>query len=301
MNILVTGSHGFIAHALIPSLLGGGNSVRPLVRSSADRNRGEFSWNPYRREIDEGAFDGIDAVIHLAGESIAEGRWTSEKKRRILESRSVPTRFLAEKIAASRTPPSVFICASAIGYYGDRGEELLTEGSAPGSDFLANVCLEWEAATAPASANNVRIVNLRFGLILSAGGGALQKLLMPFKLGVGGRLGSGNQYWSWIALDDVIGAIGHVLTAQSVEGPVNVTGPNAVTNKEFTGALAKVLHRPALFPAPGAALRLALGEMADALLLSSANVRPEKLTRSDFRFRHQDLGATLTYLLDEHT
>jgi uncharacterized protein (TIGR01777 family) len=297
VKILVTGSHGFIAHALIPSLESGGHSIRRLVRSSADTGRGEFAWDPYRKQIDDAALDGIDAVVHLAGESIAEGRWTPDKKKRILESRTIPTRFLAEKIAASTSPPSVFVCASAIGYYGDRGEEVLTEGSSPGSDFLANVCLEWEAATAPASANKARVVNVRFGLILSPDGGALQKILMPFKLGVGGRLGSGNQYWSWIALDDVIGAIGHVLTAQSVQGPVNITGPNAVTNKEFTSVLGKVIHRPALFPAPAVALRIALGEMADALLLSSANVRPEKLSVSNYRFRHTDLAEALTYLL----
>lgn len=300
MKILVTGSHGFIAHALIPSLEREGHSIRRLVRSPADTGRGEFAWDPYKKRIDDAALDAIDAVVHLAGESIAEGRWTPEKKKRILESRTIPTRFLAEKLAASKSPPSVFVCASAIGYYGDRGEEVLTEGSSPGSDFLANVCLEWEAATAPASANNVRVVNVRFGLILSPEGGALQKILLPFKLGVGGRLGSGDQYWSWIALDDVIGAIGHVLTAQSVQGPVNVTGPNAVTNKEFTSVLGKVVHRPTLFPAPAVALRIALGEMADALLLSSASVEPVKLLQSGYKFRDTELMTALGGMLSKN-
>lgn len=298
MNILVTGSHGFIAHALLPSLRQNGHSIRRLVRTATGSSNDEIFWDPYQGNLDPGAFAGIHAVIHLAGESIAEGRWTAAKKQRILESRAIPTRFLAEQLAASASPPGVFICASAIGYYGDRGEEILTEEGGAGSDFLAQVCREWEAASAPAAAKGIRVVNLRSGLILSTEGGALAKLLLPFKLGLGGRLGSGKQYWSWICIDDVVGAIQHVLVNPGVDGPVNIVGPNAVTNKEFTVVLGHVLSRPTLFPAPAVALRLALGEMADALLLSSARVHPKKLLGSHYRFQYTDLEDALRSLLD---
>ena len=297
MNIIITGSQGFIANALLPTLVKNGHKIVKLIRTTTNIGKDEFHWDPYAGKLDTNVFDGVDAVIHLAGESIAEGRWTAAKKKRILESRTRPTRLLAETVAVCAHPPKVLICASAIGYYGDRGEEKLVEESSPGSDFLANVCREWEAATAPAAVKGIRVVSLRFGLILSPSGGALAKLLLPFRFGVGGILGSGKQYWGWIAIDDVVGAIHHALVNQSVQGPVNVVAPSAVTNKEFTKVLGKVLSRPTLFPAPAFVLRLALGEMADALLLSSARIEPKKLISTGYTFRYTQLEDALRSLL----
>ncbi len=299
MKIIITGSHGFIAKAILPTLENKGHNIFKLVRSATNLKPDERFWDPYRRELDPHTVEGVDAVIHLAGESIAEGRWTPTKKQRIIDTRTIPTRFLAETLAASARPPKVFVCASAIGYYGDRGEELLTEESSPGTDFLANVCREWEVATVPAAVKGIRIVNLRFGLILSPSGGALAKLLLPFKFGVGGRLGSGKQYWSWIAIDDVIGAIHHALMNENVRGPVNIVAPHPVTNNEFTKILGGVLSRPTMFPAPSFALRLALGEMADALLLSSANIKPNRLISTGYTFRFTQLNDALTALLSQ--
>ena len=297
MKIVVTGSHGFIAQALLPSLVSSGHTILRLVRSTPGVENNEYSWDPYNGKLDTSIFDGVDAVIHLGGESIAAGRWTTSNKQRILESRTIPTRFLADTLASCTSPPKTFICASAIGYYGDRGEEIVTEESSPGTDFLANVCREWEAATSPVATKGVRVVNLRFGLILSKAGGALAKLLLPFKFGVGGKLGSGNQYWSWISIDDVIGIIHHALMNQSVRGPVNIVSMNAVMSGEFTKILGKVLSRPAIVPAPAFALRLMLGEMADALLLSSARVHPKKLLDTHYNFQYTDLEGALQHLL----
>ncbi|HEV8538385.1 MAG TPA: TIGR01777 family oxidoreductase [Bacteroidota bacterium] len=297
MNILITGSHGFIASALIPWMSAGGHNVFRLVREPVSNEREEFRWDPYKRELNPEVFNGKDAVIHLAGESIAVGRWTESKKKNIRESRVIPTRFLAETLSMCSRPPGILICASAIGYYGDRGAEMLTEESPPGDDFLATVCREWETATAPAAGKGIRVVHLRFGLILSPRGGALQKLLVPFRFGVGGMLGSGKQYWSWIAIDDVVGAIMHALVNEKVRGPVNLVTPDAITNKEFTRTLGKVLSRPTFLPAPAFALRLALGEMADALLLSSARIEPRKLIATGFHFKYTRLEAALQSLL----
>jgi len=297
MNIIMTGSHGFIAKAILPTLESKGHNIFKLVRSATNLNSDERFWNPYKGELDRRAVEDVEAVIHLAGESIAEGRWTSKKKQRILESRTMPTRFLTETIAASSRSTKVFICASAIGYYGDRGEEILTEDSSPGTDFLANVCREWEAATSPLLAKGIRVVNLRFGLILSPSGGALAKLLLPFKFSVGGKLGSGKQYWSWIAIDDVVGAIHHTLMNDNLNGPVNIVAPHAVTNQQFTNILGRVLSRPTIFPAPSIVLRLVLGEMADALLLSSTRVEPRKLISTQYKFQHIDLTKALHKLL----
>jgi len=243
--------------------------------------------------------EGFDAVIHLAGESIASDRWTEAKKRAIRDSRVIGTRLVSEAIARMKKPPQVLICASAIGYYGDRGDELLKEGSAAGSGFLPDVCKAWEAATVPAVQKGVRVVNLRFGIILSAQGGAFAKMLTPFKMGVGGNLGSGTQYMSWIALDDVVGVIAYALETNSLSGPVNTVCPQAVTNAEFTQTLGRVLRRPTIFPMPAFAARLVFGEMADALLLSSARVVPDVLTQSGYSFQWPDLEGAFRHLLNK--
>jgi uncharacterized protein (TIGR01777 family) len=240
----------------------------------------------------------VGAAVHLAGESIATGRWTAARKARILESRAKGTRLLAEALAGLEPRPKVLVSASAIGYYGDRGDEALTEDSGSGSAFfLSNVCRQWESATEPAADAGIRVANLRFGVILSAGGGALPRLLTPFRLGVGGTLGSGKQFMSWIAVDDAVGAILHALTTKALRGPVNAVSPQPVTNREFTKALGRVLGRPTLFPMPAFAARLAFGQMADELLLCSQRVEPAKLLASDYQFRFPDLEGALRHLL----
>jgi uncharacterized protein (TIGR01777 family) len=260
------------------------------------RQEGDIRW-----DIDAGTIGGdltgIDAVVHLAGESIAEGRWTEEKKRRILESRQKGTRLLAEKIAGLSEPPSVMVSVSATGYYGNRGNELLTEESEPGDLFLSKVCREWEAAADPAREAGVRVVHPRFGIVLTTEGGALGTTLPIFKLGGGGKIGSGGQYWSWISLDDVIGAIVHALQTDDLSGPVNVVTPGPPTNAEYTRVLGKVLNRPTLFTVPAPAARVMLGEIADELLLASARVEPVRLRETGYSFRHPELEATLRYLL----
>lgn len=311
MKIALTGSHGLVGSELAAWLATQGHEVTPLIRGRAADGDGRgdgqgdghgnghagrgIRWSPEDGEIDAAALEGYDAVIHLAGESIAGGRWNEEKKRRIRESRVRGARLIAETIAKLASPPRVLICASAVGFYGSRGAETLTEESSAGDDFLACVCKDWEAATQPASDGGVRVVNLRFGVVLSARGGALAKMLFPFKMGVGGRIGSGEQYWSWIALEDVVGAIGHALTHDSLSGPVNVVAPQQVTNAEFTRELGRALHRPTVFPMPAAAARFALGEMADALLLASQRVEPRKLTESGYPFRAPDLETAFKH------
>ncbi len=236
-------------------------------------------------------------MVHLAGESIASGRWTVARKREIRDSRVLGTRLLSEALARMPRPPQVLLCASAIGYYGDCGSDVLKEDSPPGSDFLADVCKAWEAATAPAAQKGIRVVHLRSGIILSPKGGALAKMLFPFRMGAGGIIGSGKQYMSWIALDDTLGVIAFALQTPSLHGPVNVVAPNAVTNAEFTKTLGRVLHRPTIFPMPAFAARLAFGEMADALLLSSARVEPAALLRAGYHFQWRDLESALRHLL----
>ncbi len=301
MKIIVTGASGLIGSALVSALLAQAHQVTTLVRRESKRHTqtdvDAVPWHPATGEVDAARLVGHDAAVHLAGESIAEGRWTDEKKERIRASRIKSTRLLAETLAQLPTRPATFVCASAIGYYGDRGAEVLTETSAPGADFLAHVCREWEAATEPARAAGIRTVNLRFGVVLSGAGGALAKMLTPFKLGVGGRVGSGQQYMSWIALDDAVGAIEHALTHERVAGPVNVVAPLPVTNAEFTKALGHALGRPTLFPVPAFGLRLALGEMADALLLASARVEPAQLTATGYQFKYPQLDNALRHLL----
>ncbi len=280
MNILLTGAGGLVGSALVPRLMSGNHSITRLSHSQP--------WPELAVH---------DAVVHLAGENISTGRWTPEKKARIRDSRVQVTRRLCETVAKLAQPPRVVICASAVGYYGHRGDEVLREESAPGAGFLAEVCRDWEAATKPAVDAGIRVVNLRFGVILCATGGALAKMLTPFRLGLGGVLGNGQQWMSWVALDDVVGVITSALANETLRGPVNVVAPQPVTNREFTKTLGHVLHRPAVCPAPAFALRLALGEMADALLLASQRAEPAKLLASGFPFRFPKLGDALQHAL----
>ncbi|MSR83925.1 MAG: TIGR01777 family protein [Candidatus Latescibacteria bacterium] len=295
MKILVTGSGGLIGAALVQSLRTQGNEVCCLKRGTT--NGDGIGWDPEAGRLDAGALEGLDAVVHLAGENIAAGRWTPERKQRILASRVQGTQLLSERLASLTRRPSVLICASAVGYYGDCGTEELGEDSPPGRGFLAGVCRAWEEAAEPARAAGMRTARLRFGMVLSAEGGALARMLPPFRLGLGGRIGSGRQYLSWISLDDAVRALGHLLDRQDLSGPFNAVSPHPCTNAEFTRALGKVLHRPAVCPVPAWALRLALGEMADELLLASTRAMPRRLLESRFRFEHPGLEDTLRYLL----
>jgi len=295
MRILMSGASGQVGRALTGALEKDGHHVVPLRRGTSDQ--GGVSWNPRNGDLLSGTLEGLDAVIHLAGDNISEGRWTGAKKRLIRDSRRGPTRFLSEKIAALGHPPKAFLSASAIGIYGDRGEEVLDENSAPGQGFLPDVCVEWEAATEPAESAGLRVCHLRLGAVLSRDGGALGKMKVPFQLGVGGPLGDGRQWFSWIGIDDVTGAVKHLLEHPDLSGPVNLTAPNAVRNAEFSMALGRVLKRPALMRAPAAALRLALGEVADAVLLSSARVQPEALTLTGYTFRFPEIEPALRHLL----
>ena len=294
MKILVSGMSGPIGGELLPALVVSGNKVTRLVRRPP-QSSDEIRWDPMRSIVPE-TVSGFDAVIHLAGESIV-GRWTSEKKARMVDSRVQGTRHLAEALARASRKPQVLITASAIGYYGDRGEETLTEESGPGTNFLAGLCRQWEAATGAAAQAGIRTVQVRIGVMLSTKGGALPKMLTPFKLGLGGRIGSGRQYLSWISIDDVVGAILYALNAGQVRGPVNATAPNPATNSEFTRSLADVLHRPAIFPMPTFAVRALFGQMGDELLLASARVLPSKLQVSGYQFRRPELKTALISLL----
>jgi uncharacterized protein (TIGR01777 family) len=296
MRILISGSHGLVGTALIKALEPEGHEIFRLVRY-APHSQAEIEWSPDRYSIALARLEGFDAVIHLAGESIAEGRWTEEKKKRIRESRVKGTRLLGDALANLSKPPRSLICASAIGYYGNRGDELLTETSPPGDDFLAQVCVEWEKGTELAREKGIRVVNTRFGIILDAKGGALAKMLPPFRMGIGGKIGSGKQWMSWIALDDVVGAIKFALSNETIAGPVNFVAPNPVTNAEFTKSLGKQLSRPTIFPIPAFGVRLAFGEMADALLLSSQRVEPLKLKQSAFPFQFNELEGALRHVL----
>jgi uncharacterized protein (TIGR01777 family) len=295
MHVLVTGATGFLGSRLVASLQKEGHRVTRLVRRSPQA--GEALWNYQERQIDVEQLATADAVIHLAGESIAEGRWNDAKKRRIRESRELGTRFLAESIARLPRRPQVLASASAIGYYGDRGDEQLTEDSPPGQGFLPEVCQAWEAACRPATEAGVRVVNVRIGVVLDKRGGALAKMLLPFKLGAGGRVGSGRQWWSWIALEDLIRVFQTALANERLTGPINGTAPQPVTNREFTKTLGKVLGRPTVFPMPAFAARLALGEMANDLLLASARVLPKRLKENVFQFQHPELEGALRSVL----
>src|SRR5829696_6469182 len=294
MDVLISGATGLIGSALIPELEAKGHGIRRLTRTP--RSEGDIRWDPEGGTID-GDLSGTDAVVHLAGESIAEGRWTEEKKRRILESRQKGTRLLAEKVAELSDPPSVMVSVSATGYYGNRGNELLTEESEPGDLFLSKVCREWEAAAEPAREAGVRVVHPRFGIVLTTEGGALGTTLPIFKLGGGGKIGTGRQYWSWVSLGDVIGAIVHAINADAVSGPVNVVAPDPRTNAEYTKALGRVLGRPTFFAVSASAARVAIGGMADDLLLASARVEPAQLEETGYEYRHPELEGALRHLL----
>jgi uncharacterized protein len=294
MDVLISGATGLIGSAVIPELEAKGHTVRRLTRHP--RQEGDIRWDLDAGTID-GDLSGIDAVVHLAGESIAEGRWTEEKKRRILESRQKGTRLLAERVAELSEPPSVMVSVSATGYYGDRGNELLTEESEWGDLFLSEVCREWEAAADPAREAGVRVVHPRFGIVLTTEGGALGTTLPIFKLGGGGKIGSGRQYWSWVSFDDVIAAILYLMDNEGISGPINVVTPDPPTNAEYTRVLGKVLNRPTFFTVPAPAARVMLGGIADELLLASARVEPVRLQQTGYSFRHPELEATLRYLL----
>jgi uncharacterized protein (TIGR01777 family) len=294
MRVIVSGSSGLVGTALCQALARDGDEVTRLVRKPGDPG---VNWDPAAGRIDAEALEGHDAVVHLAGESIAEGRWSKAKKARIRSSRVDGTRLLAETLARLDRKPATLVSASAIGYYGDRAGKLLSEFHDPGEGFLADVCREWEAAARPAADAGIRVVTARIGLVLSAKGGALKKMLTPFRLGVGGRIGGGGQYVSWIHIDDVVGAIRHVLATPALEGPVNVVAPGAVRNKRFTKTLGKVLVRPTILPMPGFAARLVFGEMAEELLLASTRVKPERLEQTRYPFRYPELEDALRALL----
>jgi uncharacterized protein len=296
MKILVSGSHGLVGKALIASLTNDGHEIVRLVRGDP-RVGSEVEWHPNQGRIGVEQLEGFDVVVHLAGESIASARWTDEKKRAIRESRVKGTSLLSESLARLSRPPSLFLSASAIGYYGDRGYELLIEDSAAGKDFLAGVCVEWENATRPAVEKGIRTVCMRFGIILDANGGALEKMLTPFRMGIGGKVGDGKQWMSWIALDDVVNGIKFLIADTSTRGPVNFVAPNPVTNAEFTKTLGRVLSRPTFFPVPAFGARLAFGEMADALLLASQRVKPRVLEGSGFPFSWPTLEPALRHIL----
>ena len=296
-RVAITGASGLIGRSLSPFLTTGGHEVVRLVRRHA--GAGEVSWNYQQGRVDSAGLEGLDTVVHLAGENIA-ARWTKDRRRRIIESRVIGTRFVSETLARLSRPPRVLIAASAIGVYGDRGEEVLTEASSTPDaprDFLAELAREWEAATEPARAAGIRVVLLRFGIVLSPAGGALKRMLPPFRLGLGGPLGSGRQYMSWVAIDDLLGAIHHAMMTEALAGPVNATAPQPVTGRAFATVLGRVLDRPALLPVPALALRLALGEMADVAVLSSTRVLPVRLQESGYHFRYPDLEGALRYLL----
>ncbi len=293
-RILVSGSSGLIGSALLAFLQAKGFTVAQLVRNPAPGND-QIVWDP-ARPVPPEIVSGFDAVIHLAGESIV-GRWTEAKKRRIIESRTQGTGHLAEAAAKAAQRPQVFISASAVGYYGSRGDEILREESPSGAGFAAEICRKWEGATQPAAAAGIRTAQMRIGVVMSADGGALPKMITPFRMGLGGRLGSGRQWSSWVSIDDVVGAIHHVMTHETLQGAVNTVSPNPVTNAEFTSALASALHRPAIFPMPAFAVKLVFGEMGEELFLGSQRVEPAKLLANGYQFKHPDLKNTLKDIL----
>lgn len=299
MKILLSGSSGLVGSALYDLLSSGGHEVFRLVRKNP-KNEKEINWLPPEDKnsafyLDPSKIEGFDAIVHLAGENIANKRWSKKQKEKIYNSRVLATRLLAETISSLKNPPEVFISASAIGFYGDREDNSMSEESEPGTDFLSETCRDWEEASK--IRNGTRVVNVRIGAVLDPKGGALAKMLPIFNLGAGGNLGNGKQWMSWIALDDLIAGIRHCLVNKDTSGPINLVAPNPVKNNEFTKTLAKVLGMPAIFPAPGFVLRIVLGEMADALLLSSTKVSSDKLVKSGFEFTYPDLEPALRHML----
>lgn len=292
-RVLVSGASGFIGSALCRALEADGAQVLRLARGGAAAHPAAISWDPETGTVERRGLEALDAVFHLAGENIAAARWTRAQKERIRRSRARGTALLAEALAEQRPPPRLFLSASAIGIYGDRGDEELREESAPGAGFLPEVCRAWEEAAARARSAGTRVVLARFGMVLGPGGGALPRMLPLFRLGLGGRLGHGRQFLSWISLADAVGLLRHAMTCAALEGPLNCVAPQPVRNAEFARTLGRLLGRPAFFPAPAPLLRLALGELADALLLASARVLPGKALASGYSFRHEDLAAAL--------
>lgn len=299
MKILIGGASGLIGTALCRALQEQGHTLGRLVRRPAAPGQIEIYWDPERGSIDRTPLADFspDVVINVAGENIASGRWNEKRKAAIRNSRVNGTRILSLALANLETKPRLFICSSATGFYGDQGEQLLTEHSPSGETFLAAVCREWEAATQPAEKAKIRVVNLRTGIVLSKKGGALKKMLIPFRLGLGGVVGNGRQYMSWITLDDLIGIFLFVMEHEGISGPVNAVSPNPVTNREFTKALGRALFRPTLLPIPASTARLTLGEMADELLLASARIKPAVLEKAGFHFQHPEIRPALRAVL----
>jgi uncharacterized protein (TIGR01777 family) len=298
LNILVTGSSGLIGSELCAFFKKRDHRILRLLRRTPLGDE-EIRWDPSAGKLDTSLIEGLDAVVHLAGENIAGGRWTASKRLRIRQSRVQGTRFLAQSLAGLLNPPKVLISVSAIGYYGDRGEERLDEESSPGEGFLPKVCKDWESATEAAAARGIRVVMPRIGMVLSAEGGALDLMLPIFRLGIGGKIGTGRQYMSWIAIGDLIGIINHVIYHESLRGPVNAVSPNPETNVAFARTLGRVLSRPAVFALPAVAARCAFGQMADELLLSSARVVPAKLLHSGYAYQFPELEGALRHILQK--
>ena len=292
MRVAITGSTGLIGSALVEALKVNGHKVSRIMREQRKLGTDDVFWNPDTAYVDTPELNGTDAIVHLAGETITD-RWTPEQMKDIHFSRLRGTQLIAEAARAMFRPPQVLISGSAIGWYGDRGDEVLREDSKPGTGFLADVCRDWEAATEVASRAGIRVVHLRTGIVLSGKGGALKKMLPPFRLGLGGKLGSGRQYMSWIALDDVVGAILHAIATPSIKGAVNAVAPSAATNLEFTKALGRVLGRPTIAPVPAFVVKLAFGEMGEALLLGSQRVEPARLLAEGYQFKYPQLEAAL--------
>ena len=298
MRVAVSGSTGLVGSEVVTVLSAGGQEVVRLVRRVPAPGEKAVRWDPVTREIDAAGLEGFDAVLHLAGENVGAGRWTAARKAAIRDSRVNGTRFLCDALARLARPPKTLVCASAVGYYGDRGTDVLTEESPPGTGFLAEVCREWEAASAPAARKGIRVVALRIGMVLSPKGGGLARMLPLFRVGLGGVIGGGRQYISWVALVDLPNIVLHALQRGDLSGPVNAVAPRPVTNRVFTEALGKVLSRPTPLPVPAFALRLAVGsEMADALLLASVRVIPRLLEETGYNFRYPELGVALRHLL----
>ena len=294
MRVAVSGASGFIGEAVVRRLQAAGHQVSRMVRGTA--KAGEIHWIP-AGALETEPLEGFDAVIHLAAENIS-GRWTHSKKARILNSRVQGTLTIAAMLARLQRKPKVLVSASAIGFYGSRGDETLDESSASGPDFLAEVARQWESATEAASRAGIRVALLRFGVVLGASGGAMKQMLRPFKMGVGGRIGSGRQWMSWVTLEDAAGAVEHAIANPSVRGPVNVVAPNPVTNAEFTKTLGEVLKRPTVFPMPEFAVKLAFGEMGEALLLGSQRVVPKRLQETGYRFQFPELKSALEHSIE---
>lgn len=297
MKVLITGASGFIGSALAKFLAEMDYQLLKLVRRRTDLNPNEIFWDPDLQQIDSEALEGIDIVIHLAGENLAGGRWTEERKKRIVESRVKGTQLISQALANLKQKPKLLISASAVGYYGDQGNSILTEKASKGAGFLADLCEKWEAATQKAVQAGIRVVNFRMGIVLDPNGGALKMMLFPFKWGMGGKIGSGHQYMSWIALEDVLKAVFHIIKNGTLKGPVNIVSPNPVTNEEFTKALGHALHRPTFFSVPTFALHGLLGDAAEEVLLVSTRVIPEKLVNSGFIFQYPTLDSYLQSIL----